>query len=79
MLNIAGLERLDTVFDTELEFSSPAFAEVLGRRVQLIPALHTLLKVDDAGHELLGKKAPGDLPPRSANNFCAFIHPQPPL
>ena len=53
---------MDTVFDTELEFSSPAFAEVLGRRVQLIPALHTLLKVDDAGHELLGKKALGDVP-----------------
>jgi hypothetical protein len=79
MLNIAGLERLDTVFDMELEFSSPAFAEVLGRRAQLIPALHTLLKVDDAGHDLLGKEAPRGRAPRISNNFCAFIDPQSPL
>jgi hypothetical protein len=48
---------------------------VLGRRAQLIPALHTLLKVDDAGHELLGKKAPRRRAPRISNNFCVFINP----
>jgi len=48
---------------------------VLGRRAQLIPALHTLLKVDDAGHDLLGKEAHRGRAARISNNFCAFINP----
>jgi predicted alpha/beta-hydrolase family hydrolase len=41
--------------------------------LQLIPAAHALLEVDGAGHDLLAKKIPGELPTRVANEFCSFL------
>jgi predicted alpha/beta-hydrolase family hydrolase len=41
--------------------------------LQLIPAAHALLEVDGAGHDLLAKKIPGELPTRVAGEFCSFL------
>jgi predicted alpha/beta-hydrolase family hydrolase len=41
--------------------------------LELIPAPHTLLEVDGAGHDLLAKKAVSDLPARVAVAFRAFL------
>jgi hypothetical protein len=41
--------------------------------LELIPAPHNLFEVDGAGHDLLGKKAGGDLPARMVKEFQAFI------
>ena len=40
--------------------------------VELISAPHTILEVDGAGHDLLGKNAENDLPVRIAMEFQAF-------
>lgn len=39
----------------------------------LIPASHTILEVEDAGHDLLGKKGANDLPVRIARQFESFM------
>jgi uncharacterized protein len=44
--------------------------------LELIPAYHALMEVDGAGHELLPKKSPTDLPGRIADAFQAFIEPR---
>ncbi len=41
--------------------------------LKLIPAPHALLGVDDAGHDLLAKKALGELPARVVSEFCSFL------
>jgi predicted alpha/beta-hydrolase family hydrolase len=41
--------------------------------LKLVPAQHAIFEVDGAGHELLGKKAAGDLPARVAMAFQAFL------
>jgi uncharacterized protein len=41
--------------------------------LNLIPAPHALLEVDDAGHDLLAKKALGELPSRVVSEFCSFL------
>jgi predicted alpha/beta-hydrolase family hydrolase len=41
--------------------------------LELIPASHGLLEVDGTGHDLLAKKAVGDLPDRVAVAFRAFL------
>ena len=41
--------------------------------LQLSPARHALLEVDGAGHDLLAKKIPGELPSRVAGEFCSFL------
>jgi predicted alpha/beta-hydrolase family hydrolase len=41
--------------------------------LKLIPAAHALIEVDGAGHDLLAKKIPGDLPARVVSEFCAFL------
>jgi uncharacterized protein len=41
--------------------------------LKLIPAQHALLEVDGAGHDLLVKKALGELPVRVVNEFRNFL------
>jgi len=41
--------------------------------LKLIPAPHALLEVDGAGHDLLAKKIPGELPSRVVSEFCSFL------
>jgi predicted alpha/beta-hydrolase family hydrolase len=41
--------------------------------LKLIPASHILLEVDGAGHDLLTKKTPGELPARVASEFQSFV------
>jgi predicted alpha/beta-hydrolase family hydrolase len=41
--------------------------------LKLIPAAHALIKVDGAGHDLLTKKIPGNLPALVVSEFCAFL------
>jgi len=41
--------------------------------LKLIPAAHALFDVDGAGHDLLAKKALGELPARIASEFCRFL------
>jgi predicted alpha/beta-hydrolase family hydrolase len=41
--------------------------------LKLIPAPHTLLEVDGAGHDLLAKKTLGELPTRVVHEFCSFF------
>ncbi len=41
--------------------------------LKLIPAPHALLDVDGAGHDLLAKKALGELPARVVSEFCSFL------
>jgi predicted alpha/beta-hydrolase family hydrolase len=41
--------------------------------LELIPGSHTLMEVDGAGHDLLGKKTSSELPARIANEFQAFL------
>jgi predicted alpha/beta-hydrolase family hydrolase len=41
--------------------------------LQLIRAPHSLLEVEDAGHDLLVKKALGELPARVVTDFCSFL------
>ena len=41
--------------------------------VELIPASHTLLEVDSAGHDLLPKKTGANLPARIVNEFQMFV------
>jgi uncharacterized protein len=41
--------------------------------LKLIPAPHALLEVDGAGHDLLAKKALGELPARVVSEFCSFL------
>jgi hypothetical protein len=40
--------------------------------LELIPALHTLVEVEGAGHDLLSKGADGELPRRIAEEFQTF-------
>lgn len=40
--------------------------------LKLIPARHALLEIEGAGHDLLGKKAGGDLPGRIVSEFRRF-------
>jgi len=40
--------------------------------LKLLPAAHELLEVEGAGHDLLGKKAAGELPARIAKEFLVF-------
>jgi len=40
--------------------------------IEFIPAPHTILEVEGAGHDLLGKNAGSDLPARIAAEFRAF-------
>ena len=42
--------------------------------VALIPAPHTILEVEGAAHDLLGKKAASDLPARMAREFQSFMN-----
>lgn len=48
--------------------------EEMKAALQLIPAAHALLEVDGAGHDLLAKKIPGELPARFATEFCSFLN-----
>jgi hypothetical protein len=41
--------------------------------LKLIPASHLLLEVEGAGHDLLTKKTPGELPARVASEFRDFV------
>jgi predicted alpha/beta-hydrolase family hydrolase len=41
--------------------------------LKLIPAPQALLEVDGAGHDLLAKKALGELPARIVSEFCSFL------
>ena len=41
--------------------------------LKLIPAPHVLFEVDGAGHDLLIKKTPGELPARVVSEFQAFV------
>jgi hypothetical protein len=41
--------------------------------LKLIPAAHALLEVEGAAHDLLGKKAAGELPARIAEEFQEFF------
>jgi predicted alpha/beta-hydrolase family hydrolase len=41
--------------------------------LELIPVLHTMLEVDGAGHDLLGKKTGNELPSRVAREFGVFL------
>jgi uncharacterized protein len=41
--------------------------------LELIPGPHTLLEIDGAGHDLLGKGASSELPARVATEFLAFL------
>jgi predicted alpha/beta-hydrolase family hydrolase len=41
--------------------------------LKLIPAPHALLEVDGAGHDLLVRKALGELPARVVREFCSFV------
>jgi uncharacterized protein len=41
--------------------------------LKLIPGPHALLEVDGAGHDLLVKKALGELPARVVSEFCSFL------
>jgi uncharacterized protein len=41
--------------------------------LKLIPAPHALLEVDGAGHDLLARKAFGELPARIVREFCSFV------
>ena len=47
--------------------------EEMKSALQLIPAPHALLEVDGAGHDLLAKKIPGELPARVVREFCSFV------
>ncbi len=42
--------------------------------LKLIPAPHALLEVDGAGHDLLAKKIPGELPTHVVSEFCSFLN-----
>jgi predicted alpha/beta-hydrolase family hydrolase len=44
--------------------------------LKLLPASHVLLEVDGAGHDLLIKKTPGDLPARVVSGFQSFVKKQ---
>jgi hypothetical protein len=41
--------------------------------LELIPALHTLVEVEGAGHDLLSKESDGELPRRIAEEFQTFV------
>lgn len=41
--------------------------------LKLIPAQHALFEVEGAGHDLIGKKAAGDLPARIVLEFQSFL------
>ena len=41
--------------------------------LNLIPVPHALLEVDGAGHDLLARKALGELPARVVSEFCRFL------
>jgi uncharacterized protein len=47
--------------------------EEMDAALKLIPVRHALLQVADAAHDLLIKKAPGDLPSRVLGQFQAFV------
>lgn len=47
--------------------------EEMKSALELIPASHTLLEIDGAGHELLPKKAASELPARIVNEFRTFL------
>jgi predicted alpha/beta-hydrolase family hydrolase len=42
--------------------------------LKLIPTPHALFEVDGAGHDLLIKKTPGELPARVVSEFQAFVN-----
>jgi len=42
--------------------------------LKLIRAPHALLEVDGAGHDLLAKKIPGELPTHVVSEFCSFLN-----
>jgi hypothetical protein len=42
--------------------------------LKLIPGSHVLFEVDGAGHDLLIKKTPGELPARVVSEFQAFVN-----
>jgi hypothetical protein len=44
--------------------------------LKLIPASHTLVEVEGAGHDLLAKKTTGELLARIVNDFQAFLNAQ---
>jgi len=50
-----------------------ATSEELRAAMDLIPALHTVLEVENGGHDLLVKKSLGDLPERIAREFREFV------
>ncbi|HWZ44154.1 MAG TPA: alpha/beta fold hydrolase [Candidatus Saccharimonadales bacterium] len=50
-------------------FGSPAEMEAA---LKIIPARHSLLLIDSAGHDLLGRKAPNDIPERIVEALLAF-------
>ncbi|HET6929964.1 MAG TPA: alpha/beta fold hydrolase [Candidatus Acidoferrum sp.] len=41
--------------------------------LELVPGLHAMLEVEGGGHDLLGKKAGGELPSRVAREFGMFL------
>jgi len=47
--------------------------EEMQSALMLIPAPHAVLEVPGAGHDLLLKKTPGELPMRVAKEFSAFV------
>jgi uncharacterized protein len=50
-----------------------ATTEELHAAVALIPALHSILEVENGAHDLLVKKSFGDLPDRIARDFAKFV------
>lgn len=47
--------------------------EEMNAALELIPASHALLEVEGAGHDLLGKNASSELPPRIVNELRTFF------
>ena len=62
------------IHGTRDPFGSPAEME---SALKLIPGLHELALIEGAGHDLLGKKAPADLPGKIVSALIAFSAPRP--